>query len=603
MRGVPKKPIRRGSLISPWGVGAIVPFANDESLMIAGLDKWRYPKSKEEFLINDDRLKKRLGVSELRLPPDSDYKIPAVRFPRWHYCPTCGEMQKVNFFDKVPSCRQIPWKTGRNCQDRTKPFPMIPERFIVACPEGHIDDFPIAEWVHSGSGHEYDPDKCILRRSTGGASASLTGVRYTCTCGASRSMAGAMVKGALGRVGFYCHGSKPWLQIVQSDCSVKDELKITQRGASNVWFPDIRTSIFIPYNNDLEQYARDFIDRYGSHIQNGKIDEALVEIYADSKKVNSKQLCDLILELSNSPETETKDYKKMSEEDYRFEEYKNLIHDYGNDNVDFHSVNISISSYDKCLQKYFSSISLVKKLRETRALVGFSRLQPKTENDLEKEMSMLSNTDVKWLPAVQVFGEGIFFEFNANTISEWAENTGVVARIQKLDNAYNKSFFKKKNEEGRLNPEFVLIHTFAHLLINQLSFECGYGSSSLRERLYCGKTSDKTKMYGVLIYTASGDSDGSLGGLVRQGRPGRIEDTIVAALKNAEWCSSDPICIESKGQGPDSLNLAACYNCALLPETSCENGNRLLDRGVVVGTLENKALGYFAELMQEIDSI
>lgn len=128
------------------------------------------------------------------------------------------------------------------------------------------------------------------------------------------------------------------------------------------------------------------------------------------------------------------------------------------------------------------------------------------------------------------------------------------------------------------------------------SYDCGYGSSSIRERIYCEKTSNEFGMYGVLIYTASGDSEGSLGGLVRQGEKGRLEDTIISAIENASWCTSDPICIQSAGQGPESLNLAACHNCALLPETCCENGNRLLDRGVVVGTLTNPEIGYFNDL-------
>ena len=117
-----------------------------------------------------------------------------------------------------------------------------------------------------------------------------------------------------------------------------------------------------------------------------------------------------------------------------------------------------------------------------------------------------------------------------------------------------------------------------------------YGSSSLRERIYCEKYADRNEMHGVLIYTASGDSEGSLGGLVNQGKPNALENTIFAAIENARWCSSDPVCIESRGQGPDSCNLAACYNCTLLPETSCEYGNRLLDRGIVIGTLDNSSM-------------
>ena len=133
-------------------------------------------------------------------------------------------------------------------------------------------------------------------------------------------------------------------------------------------------------------------------------------------------------------------------------------------------------------------------------------------------------------------------------------------------------------------------------IFNQLSFECGYGTSSIRERIYCGKFDDSFGMCGVLIYTASGDSDGSLGGLVRQGEPGRIEDTIISALKNALWCSSDPVCMQSPGQGTDSCNLAACHNCTLLPETCCELGNRFLDRGITVGTFEDPLIGYFSQI-------
>lgn len=220
---ISKKPMRRSSLISPWGVGAIVPFPNDESLMIAGLDMWQYT-STEPFLIKDERLQKRLGVKELRWPPDfrdrqSDavnfnLKIPAVRFPRWHYCPFCGTMQKVGYFTKQPTCDAYQWPHGRKCNPNARyKHRLIPERFVVVCPDGHIDDFPIAEWVHFDSGHKYDPDTCRIRRSTGGTSAALTGVRYECSCGANKSIAAALRPGALKRIGYTCKATKPWLGI------------------------------------------------------------------------------------------------------------------------------------------------------------------------------------------------------------------------------------------------------------------------------------------------------------------------------------------------------------------------------------------------------
>jgi hypothetical protein len=147
---------------------------------------------------------------------------------------------------------------------------------------------------------------------------------------------------------------------------------------------------------------------------------------------------------------------------------------------------------------------------------------------------------------------------------------------------------------GRDKVTFVL-GTFAHLLINQLTFECGYSTAALRERLYISEAAE-APMAGVLIYTAAGDAEGTMGGLVRMGKPGYLEPAILAALRSALWCSADPVCMEigtQSGQGPDSCNLAACHNCCLVPETACEEFNRFLDRAVVVGLLENREMGFF----------
>ena len=135
--------------------------------------------------------------------------------------------------------------------------------------------------------------------------------------------------------------------------------------------------------------------------------------------------------------------------------------------------------------------------------------------------------------------------------------------------------------------------------MNRLTFECGYSSAALRERLYYSNHPDQP-MAGILIYTAAGDAEGTMGGLVRMGKPGNLEPVIRRALESADWCSADPVCAEAGevgGQGPDSLNLAACHNCALVPETACEEFNRLLDRGMVIGTPDDTDIGFF-ELQQ-----
>lgn len=605
------RPMRRSALIGPWGVGAIVPFPNDESLMIAGLDAWRYQDEKP-FIIKDERLTKRLGVKELRWPPDfrkqnadpvnCNLKIPAIRFPNWYYCPFCGYMEKTTYYQQQPECSRLQWKTGRVCSSNGKyRRKMIPERFIVVCPDGHIDDFPIAEWIHFDSGHVYDENTCVIRRSTGGASANLTGVFYECTCGAKRSMAGATTKGALKRIGYCCKGARPWLGVRSEDYCPQDakDIKVMLRGATNVWFADTRSSIHIPtenvvINRKIAGIIRNHYERLSSGRVNGEFNRNIINVLADLEGIDSDILYQAFVAELQKNEGIMDVTEDMSEDQYRLAEYKVLIKTSGNDDQDFHSVNHPITEYNSVIHKYFKSISLVPKLRETRAMVGFSRLEPNEKPISEKKKELrLGNED--WLPAIEVFGEGIFFEFNEQAIVQWAQSTNVTARADMLNMAYHKSNFGKRSQ-GDLRPEFVMIHTFAHLLINQLSFECGYGSSSLRERIYCEKTSNEFGMYGVLIYTASGDSEGSLGGLVRQGQRGRVEDTIINAVKNALWCTADPICIQSPGQGPESLNLAACYNCALLPETCCENGNRLLDRAVIVGTLEKANIGFFNDL-------
>ena len=607
-----KRPMRRSALIGPWGVGAIVPFPNDESLMIAGLDAWRYNDPKP-FVIKDDRLTKRLGVSELRWPPDfrennadpqnCNLKIPAIRFPTWYYCPFCGQMKQTTYYETQPMCGAIQWPEGRKCSAEGKyRKKMIAERFIVICPEGHIDDFPVADWVHHDSGRTYDPNTCQIRRSTGGASANLTGVFYQCTCGAKRSMAGATRKGTLEKMGHRCKATKPWLSISGEEvCTAKTEdVKVVLRGATNVWFADTRSSIAIPVDDistrrKIIGILNEWFDTLNASRTNGQFDRNYINMFAAKNGVNADELYQAFVDRANNMMPNEEVNENTSEDEYRLQEYKVLCKTSGSDAMDFHSINYPIAEYNPIIHKYFKSISLVPKLRETRAFVGFSRLEPneKTVSERKKELRLGSKED--WLPAVEVYGEGIFFQFDGKKLEKWAQQESIKKRIDTLNASYHRSNFGKKTL-GDLRPEFVLIHTFAHLVINQLSFDCGYGSSSIRERIYCEKTTNSLGMYGLLIYTASGDSEGSLGGLVRQGEMGRLEDTIINAIENATWCTSDPICIQSSGQGPESLNLAACHNCALLPETSCENGNRLLDRGAVVGTLQDTDIGFFREI-------
>ncbi len=222
------KPIRRSQLISPWGVGQMINFPKDESLMVAGLDLWELKfrelersKSLDEFIVEEERLAKRLRVKNFRLPPDfrdnilekinQFLKIPFVRFPRWHYCTNCGYMHKVPIFHhEKPRCLGLPFQ-GKSCSTipQNKRRKLIQVRFIAICPQGHIEDFPFEEWVHNGS-------KCtdtnpIMRLRAGRSSGALSGIEILCSCGQNKSMAGAFNENALQRIGVNCHAERPWV--------------------------------------------------------------------------------------------------------------------------------------------------------------------------------------------------------------------------------------------------------------------------------------------------------------------------------------------------------------------------------------------------------
>jgi hypothetical protein len=619
-----KKPIRRSQLISPWGVGQMINFPKDESLMVVGLDMWeekfRIISELEEFKVTEERLAKRLGVKEFRLPPDfrdpgpgvtnPSLKIPFIRFPRWHYCTRCGHMEKVSIYDsQKPTCSGISFSSGRSCNDiaERKRQRLIPVRFIAICPHGHIEDFPFMQWVHEGAQPEGQHD---LRLRAGRSSGALSGIEITCSCGAYKTMAGAFNEQSLTKIGVTCSGGRPWLgQEAERNNTTHcgQHLIVVQKGASNVYFSQVRSSIYLPqWEKSVDKRLVEVLEKnWGfltSGIEDGIFQRLRFELVAERSFVEERKgfYTDKLLEAASRKivgidSSNTDD----SEEKYRKMEYDAILAEAGGENQDFFAIKNLASTYNDselsgAINNGFTSIVLLHKLRETRAFVGFSRWLPDDGKSLtEKKNFIKLGQRIEWLPAVVVRGEGVFFEFSENRLKEWATKDVVIKRASFLSDNYNRPRELKGQKRREIKPEFVLIHTFAHLVINQFSFECGYGSSALRERIYSNLEFPNETMNGVLIYTASGDSDGSLGGLVRQGKQGNLENIVFNAIENARWCSSDPICIDSHGQGPNSCNLAACHNCSLLPETCCEESNMLLDRAMLIGELDNPSLGYF----------
>ena len=131
--------------------------------------------------------------------------------------------------------------------------------------------------------------------------------------------------------------------------------------------------------------------------------------------------------------------------------------------------------------------------------------------------------------------------------------------------------------------------------MRQLALESGYASASLSERIYCQEPdAEHEAMAGVLIYTSTPDSEGTLGGLSSLGEPEILGHHIAQALEEMEMCSSDPLCAEHEATHDEtSLHWAACHACLFSPETSCESGNRYLDRAILVPTLRQTERAFF----------
>lgn len=613
------RPIRRGQLISPFGVGAMVSFPRDEALMTAGLDAWTALAKRQcppDWLIREERLEARLGVSHLRLPPDHrdsgigvqfpNQDVPFVRFPRWHYCHFCGGMEELSLFGNRQRCSARPWPT-RNCvQRRIKPW-LIPVRFVAACPKGHIQDFPFKEWVHRS---QLGSPGCQLRLLAGRSSAGLTGIKISCTCGQSRSLGGIFDfneqnGGALHRVGCDCQGFRPWLGEWENPQGCGEFLQVVQRGASNVYFPQVVSSIYLPLwaeaaTGGIVRALEDprIWGPLSSGLVDGKISVDRCEMVASMRNLDPRDLYAAAQrKLQGTPEISA--ISAQSEEAFRRSEYDALKAGRGAPQSDLLVEGALLNKYRSPIPESFSHLALIHKLRETRALAGFTRILPPDGTLTSPRLQTLAlDRRIDWLPATIVRGEGIFVELDIVRMNNWIDRSPVInQRIGQLNMRYNQ----RRTDQGQLSrpisPQFVFLHTFAHVVINQLAYECGYGSASLRERLYCDLTNPSNPMCGVLIYTASGDSEGSMGGLVRQAEAGLFENIIARAIRNAGWCSSDPVCVESTGQGSDNFNLAACHGCCLLPETSCEEGNRLLDRALLVGKPGEPEVGFFSALL------
>jgi ssDNA-binding Zn-finger/Zn-ribbon topoisomerase 1 len=579
-------------------VGAIYDFG-DESLVAMDTYHWRGNGDQ----IRLPRLETELGVSHFLMAPVererfSPYtkKVPFQRFPQWLFCPSCRLMI---WLDK--SCE----KTGEHprCEQCAKRSKLVPMRFVTACKGGHLGEVPWRRWAHS-TATEHSQRQCQVvrlkfetRRSGGGGLGSLWVVCQE--CGAGRSLHGIARKDSLRGIISSCDNRQPWERPDPPGRQQCGEFpQVLQRGATNLYFPKVPSAIDIPDSSQnapnlvVENVkAHDFYkilkSMYGATTDpaaNPAVAMA-AKMIADALKCDPEEVVGVLrADLNPQPAARPKGMDGLLREEWDAFMGVEMAGDPGApfvaERADLAPVLDGIGDKHpfRSLVTCIDRVVLARRIREVRALQGFERYEPGStmlRPDLDRTLG--------WLPGIEVFGEGVFLALRQQAISDWEDafSAPLAARIGAMQDRRRRSNLAFL---PTCTPRFVLLHTLAHMLMRQLSFECGYASSSLRERIFASEASgDLPGMAGILIYTAEGDSEGSLGGLVREGQPERLFPTLLTALQNARWCSGDPICRELAAQGLQGLNRAACHACALVSETSCICANVLLDRAVLVG--------------------
>lgn len=612
--------LRPSQALTTFGIGSIIDLPN-LSVMVMGLEDWPF---KDTVEIGEQRLlasvKEVLGlqVKALRsapvvpdtyqvnqFDPSALVGIPVAPFPRWMVCPYCRRLAPLTSGSGGIFKLETPYRTDQiryvhsNCTKPGKSPTVVPARFIMACKNGHLDDFPWREFVHRG------PTTCQggLKLFELSATGEAAGIEVQCegeNCKAQRRMSDAFKADQMALP--ICKARRPHLRDHdEAGCKAPNGQAMVMepmlQGASNSWFGIMLSALAIPQAS-------------------GKLKQLIEDHWTILEKVQSEQNIELLQQVTPqlrdlSEYTPTEIWQAVQAKnsavpdesgeptDLKTPEWKVFIDpDAAENGRDFQ---LKVAAPPKRYAKYFEKIVLAERLREVRALVGFTRIESPSDYDNptafpENQRARLSRTQPTWVPASETRGEGLFFHFKEDVIQKWVKNA------KNLDGVFMEAH-QRWRIARRLEPpqefypgiRYVLLHSFAHAVIRQLAVECGYTTASLRERIYSRNPGeDETEMAGVLIYTAAPDSEGTLGGLVSLGKPETLERHLDQALDNMRLCASDPLCAEHHPfRDGNTLHAASCHACVFAPETSCERGNKYLDRAVLVSTVERSDMAFF----------
>lgn len=596
--------MRPSQLITTFGPGAIVDLP-DLSVLVAGLNHW------DEDLcqpIPESRLTARLMIDRILAPPmnprnPKEPNLPVFRFPTFMVCPDCRTLARYDRFvaDRNGVLYCYHKGTEKETDKVSEASRVFPVRFMIACPSGHLSDFPWHAFVHRDKPCPLG-DKGRLTLDESGTSGSIRDVVVRCSCRPEkgRSLGDAFGKDA-GKVLGRCPGRRPWLG--RDATELCDETpRALLRGASNAYFPIVESALAIP------PYTRpefDYLDKVRDQLEEASSFE---EFRDQAWRWVNREVRELF-----TPEQiwtaweERRKLRRGPDQDLLYPEYRALLSTpYSDPEQDFE---VEDQPVPPLFEGLIDRLVQVRRLREVRVLAGFTRIDPPSDitaivtGDEETRstarrafLGPLQPEGKRWLPGIMVRGEGIFFTLNLDAVRAWEE------RVKDAADAMAQAH-KKYCTDRNIYPHppfpgarYVLLHSLAHALIRQLGIRSGYSTTALRERIYARNTPDE-QMAGVLIYTATPDSEGSLGGLVEQGQTDRFGEALWHALQEASYCSSDPLCAEHEPEAHGDLNGAACHACQLLAETCCERSNRFLDRSFLVPTVSNPHLAFFGGVL------
>ena len=601
--------LRPSALIHTFGIGSVVDLPR-LSALILGLESWNLqhaPVIDEPRLLATIRAEPGLeSVDRLHGPPQTEdmnnlsfaaldaarlVGVPVAAFPRWLLCPVCRKLAPVE--SGLFELRTNPFRPDRNqyvhknCQKaRTAPV-TLPARFVVACENGHLDDFPWVAFAHRKLAASDVDCHWNLRLDEIGASGEVADIQVECvTCESRRRLSEAF--GERNRPNMpRCSGGHPHLR-ERSDC--QRTMRPMLLGASNSWFPVSRSALSLPRQADR---LAQLVEAHWTVLENVTSKEVLAAFRGIGQLDAFKGVDDdELMAAIEAHRSEAGEEHQAG--DLKLPEWQVLT---GDPLPQAPELTARAVSPPKDWEPFIERVVLVERLREVQALLGFTRIESPYEEDVAERRVPLSRTAPEFLPAAEVRGEGIFVQLREQAVEDWVRRN--VDRADAFHGAHIAWRARRNIPDpavGFAGLRLVLVHSFAHALMRRLALNCGYGQASIRERLYSQPPEHEDgAMAGVLLYTAAPDSEGTLGGLVALGEPDELGYHLREALQDVGLCASDPLCAEHE---PDTqgitLHAAACHACLFAPETSCERGNRYLDRATLTELITGLHIGYFA---------